>query len=95
MNSPTIPNFVPSDSEPICLISYEIARIRVGGGPDSRTGFWKAYREALEFNQKTNYQNGRMELCRPFLIPLKEKILQPHFYRKGKLVTERPVGGSV
>lgn len=90
----TTTEMVPSDSEKICLISYEVARIRVGGGPDSRTGFWRAYREALDFNIKTNYQNGRLELCRMLLLPLKDKIHQPHFFRKGRLVTERPVDGE-
>jgi hypothetical protein len=82
----------PSESEPICLISYEIARIRVGGEPKDRPGFWTAYREELELNQRTHYRNQHVWICRNQLMPLREKLDTRYFYRGERLVIEREVG---
>lgn len=46
-----------------CQISYELTRIALGGEPEERPGFWKAYAEMLEHNKKTNYQNQRVRIC--------------------------------
>jgi hypothetical protein len=81
----------PKESEKICLLSFEVARIRLGGGPDVRPSFWKVYREELALNKRTGYENQHLAICRPLLLPLKEKIHETFFFRNGKLVTERPV----
>ena len=47
----------PSETEAICLVSYEITQILLGGGPEDRPSFWKQYREELELNKKTQYKN--------------------------------------
>ena len=75
----------PSENEPICLISFEIARIRVGGGPDGRTGFWKAYYHEREVNRKTNFVNYHVELCKHQLVHLKHQPAEPVYFRGNKL----------
>ena len=42
----------PEETEVICLISYEITQILLGGGPEDRGSFWKQYREELKLNKK-------------------------------------------
>ena len=81
----------PHPQEPICLISYEVARIRLGGDPEERPSFWKVYREELELNQKTDYRNEHTRICQNMLRPLKEKLGETWFYRKNGLTTERIV----
>jgi hypothetical protein len=81
----------PNETEPICLISYEITALLLAGGPDSRTSFWKAYRRELELNQKTNYQNYHIHLCRQHLADLKLDRSRPVFFRNGRLVTEKEI----
>ena len=83
---------VPVADEAICLISYLIALTRVGGGPDERTGFWPAYREALNKNVASEYRNPRIEICRPILNGLLRKnpslANRSIYYREGKLTEE-------
>jgi len=79
----------PSASEPICLVSYEITRILLGGGPDTRHSFWKTYRNELAFNKKTQYQNDRIRITWKFLLPLQSKLGTPHYFRDGQLHAER------
>lgn len=81
----------PDENERICLISYEITRILVAGGPDSRTGFWKAYRRELEHNRKTRYRNYHIDLCRHQLIELNLDLKARVFFRNGQLVTEKAI----
>jgi hypothetical protein len=83
----------PRKTEPICMPSYIIAITRVGGGPEERTGFWPAYREALEYNRKTKYHNARLKICLPIIKQVEaqnpdwNKI--PLYYRNGSLTEER------
>ncbi len=46
-----------------CAVSYELTRIYLGGDPEDRPSFWKAYAEMLAHNQKTGYQNARIRTC--------------------------------
>ena len=84
----------PGVTEPICLISYEITNILLGGGPETRTGFWKAYRHELKLNKKTRYKNYHVELCRHHLTSLKLDLSVPVFYREGRLTTEKEANNS-
>ena len=81
----------PKTTEPICPVSYEITTILVGGAPEGRPGFWKAYRQELELNLKTNYENYHMKLCRPYLKSLRCSSGQPAaiYFREGRLTTEK------
>jgi hypothetical protein len=83
----------PTPEEPICLMSYIIASTRVGGGPKERTGFWAAYREALQTNRRTKYRNRRVDLCGSFLEELYQRFPEfrqrPVFFREGQLIQER------
>jgi hypothetical protein len=84
----------PDEFEPLCLISYEIARILLAGGPDTRPGFWKAYRNEQELNLKTNYRNYHIHVCRGPLAELGDKLLAKNaYFRNDKIVyeTEAPV----
>jgi hypothetical protein len=81
----------PKEDERICPISYEVAFIRLGGGPDSRPSFWRAYREEYALNRKTKYQNQHTQICNRLLMPVREVAHLPHYFRKGKLVRERKV----
>lgn len=82
----------PAESERICLISFEVAKIRVGGDPDERPGFWAAYREELELNLKTNFMNQHVLICRNQLRHLADKLEIPFYYRDNRLTTERVIG---
>lgn len=84
-------NAPPAFDEPICLVSYEITTILLAGGPDSRTGFWKAYRKELALNKKTNYRNYHVNICSPQLKSLRLKVDAPVYYRDKKLATEKQV----
>lgn len=75
----------PKHDEPICLVSFELAHIRLGGGPWSRKGFWKAYREELELNRKTEYRNEHIRICRPVMQTLKLERSEPVYFRDGSL----------
>ena len=79
----------PNSSEKICLVSYELARIRLGGDPSTRSGFWAAYREALEHNLRTKYQNDRIRICQAFLKEALARKNESWFFRDEKLVHER------
>ncbi len=46
-----------------CPITYEITRILLAGGPEERSGFWKAYAENLDHNLRTDYNNSRVRIC--------------------------------
>ncbi len=83
-------SFVPDISERICPVSFEVARIRLGGGPDSRTSFWKVYREELALNRKTEFRNEHVRICRNLLAPAFQHLDEAHYYRKGRLVIEKP-----
>lgn len=84
---------VPQPEERICVVSFVIALTRVGGGPKSRTGFWPAYREALETNVRTGYQNARLKLCGRIIDDLYSRYpeleTEEAFYRNGSLIQER------
>ena len=79
----------PSHSEPICLVSYELAQIRLGGGPDSRPSFWRVYREELELNRRTKFRNEHVRICRNVLRSLRQRVETPVYYRGNRLTTER------
>ena len=79
----------PSENEPLCLISYEITQILLGGGPEERSSFWKQYREEQELNKKTNFQNYHVQVCRNHLISLKLDLKEPVFYRNKQLTLEK------
>ncbi len=87
----TLDNLKPTESEPICLISFEITCIRLGGGPEGRTGFWKAYREALAVNKRTKYQNDRVWICRNQIAALRIKPNERAFFRNGRLTLEKAI----
>ena len=84
----------PKDSERICPISFEVARIRLGGGPDTRPSFWKVYREELELNRKTAFRNEHVRICSPLLGEAVARLKQECYFRKGQLVSERPASPS-
>lgn len=75
----------PTRDEPICLVSFELAHIRLGGGPWSRKSFWKAYREELELNRKTQYRNEHVRICRPVMRTLHVDLSEPVYFRDGSL----------
>lgn len=79
----------PAENEPICLISYEITQILLGGGPEDRPSFWKQYREEQELNKKTNFQNYHVQVCRNHLISLNLDLKDPVFYRNKQLTLEK------
>lgn len=81
----------PLETEPICLISFEVACILLGGGPTSRPSFWKAYRNELALNRKTLYENYHIRLCRPHLTSLRINPTTPVYYRNDRLVCEKDV----
>ncbi len=85
----------PTEAERICLISYEITHTLLGGGPDSRPSFWKVYRTELALNLKTGYENYHTHVCRPVLAPIIPKLKDPYFFRRGKLVMEKPAAVPV
>ena len=79
----------PSENEKICVISYEVARIRLGGGPESRLNFWKEYRAQLDYNLRTDYKNDRIRICRPELMKIDTKPTDNLFFRNGQLTVEK------
>ncbi len=81
----------PTPNEPICLISFEITALLLGGSPENRMSFWKAYRREQELNVKTGFDNYHVKLCRQHLLDLKLDLKRPFFYRDGRLTTERAV----
>lgn len=85
---------VPSENEEICLITFEITRIRLGGGPEERKSFWKVYREEQALNEKTNFENEHVRICLPLLGPIFPLRKIPHYLRQGRLVRERDVASG-
>ena len=79
----------PTETEPICLISYEITQILLGGNPEERPSFWKRYREELELNRKTKYNNYHVQVCKSHLISLNLNLKEPVFYRNKQLTLEK------
>ncbi len=79
----------PKEDEPICLISYEVTQILLGGGPEDRTSFWKQYREEQKLNKKTNFQNYHVKVCRNHLISWKLNLKDPVYYRNKQLTLEK------
>jgi hypothetical protein len=75
----------PTHDEPICLVSFELAHIRLGGGPWNRKSFWKAYREELDLNRRTQYRNEHIRICRPVMRTLHLPPGEPVFFRDGAL----------
>ena len=51
------------EQKELCPITYEITRILLAGGPEERSGFWKAYAENLDHNLRTDYNNSRVRIC--------------------------------
>ncbi|MBY0371086.1 hypothetical protein K2X33_10395 [bacterium] len=82
----------PEPTEAICILSFEVTRIRLGAGPSERRRFWHIYRQELALNLKTNYRNEHVRICGPMLRPALQLVGQPIFYRGGKLVRERALG---
>ena len=80
-----ISQVAPGKDVKICLISFELAHLRVGGGPWGRKGFWKAYHEELDLNRKTRYQTERIRICRPVMKTLKLDLKEPVYFRDGAL----------
>jgi len=85
----TAPTVMPNDQEPICPISFTITRIQVGGGPDTRAGFWTKYRQNREHNVRTEYRNERVRLCADQVPLLGLRPGEALYYRHGRLVSER------
>ncbi|MSP19885.1 MAG: hypothetical protein EXR74_09995 [Bdellovibrionales bacterium] len=79
----------PEETEVICLISYEITQILLGGGPEDRGSFWKQYREELKLNKKTDYLNYHTKLCRNHLVSPKLNLKEPVYYRNKTLTLEK------
>ncbi len=86
---------LPTENEPICLISFEITAILLNGRPDTRPGFWKAYRRELELNEKTNYANYHTHLCQHQLASLKIDRSVPTYFRNGQLTIGKDAGNSM
>ncbi len=86
---------VPSITEPICPVSFEVTSILLGGGPDSRTSFWKTYRQELALNQKTEFRNEHVRICGRMLAAAFSRLNEPYFYRNGRLVVEKPIDSLV
>lgn len=84
---------VPNEQERICLISFEVARTRLGGGPKDRPSFWKVYRQEQELNARTDFKNEHVRICAPVLKPLLPHLNDPAYYRKGRLVYEKVLNG--
>lgn len=85
----------PTETEPICLISFEVTAILLNGRPDTRPGFWKAYRRELELNKKTGYANYHINLCQHVLSSLKMDRSVPSYFRNGRLTVEKEAGTSL
>lgn len=85
----------PSENEPICLITFEVAKIRLNGGPEERPSFWKVYREEQALNLRTNFENEHVRICLPMLGPIFPLRKIPHYMRKGRLVMEREIKPEV
>jgi len=79
------PSQEPKSTEPICLISYEVTKILLAGDPSNRPVFWKSYRQNLEHNQRTSYNNYRLNLCKDLLAPLKPKLDRTWYFKDGSL----------
>lgn len=89
---PPMESFAPQPDERICIVTFEVARIRLGGGPQDRPSFWRVYRDELALNRKTEYKNEHVRICCPMLEPVLKHFGAPVFYRGGKLILERAVG---
>ncbi len=83
------PSQAPEDTERICRISYEVTKILLGGGPAERPSFWKTYRQVLSHNQRTEFNNYRLKLCRDLLAPLQNTLHLPWYFRNGELSVGR------
>ncbi len=55
---------------PVCPISFEITAVLLGGTPEDRPGFWRAYQRELNFNRQTKFQNYHVYICREHLASL-------------------------
>src|SRR4051794_24096710 len=77
----------PGPKEPICLISYEVTVILLGDGPHARSSFWRSYRREVAINQKTNFQNYHVHLCREQLASLKMRLDSPVYFVDNRLTT--------
>jgi hypothetical protein len=84
----------PNPDEPICPVSYEVTEIRLGGGPDSRPSFWRVYREELALNQKTQYRNEHIRICRNVLQSLRTPQNGALYFRNNRLTREKSVAPS-
>lgn len=82
---------LPNENEEICPISYELAEIRLGGGPDTRPSFWKVYRAELELNRRTEYRNEHIRICRHVMKSLRAPQKGPLYFRNNNLVHARDV----
>ncbi|MFM8314727.1 MAG: hypothetical protein ACKOA8_10615, partial [Deltaproteobacteria bacterium] len=50
---------------------------------------WKRYREELELNKKTQYNNYHVQVCRNHLVSLTLDLKNPVFYRNKTLTLEK------
>jgi hypothetical protein len=89
--SQTSDPLTPRENEPICLVSFEITAILLGGRPEERPSFWKMYHREHELNQKTQYDNYHVRICREQLLALKLDLKEPVYYRHGRLTNEKVV----
>ena len=79
------PSQTPDATEPICLVSYEVTKILLAGEPSERPGFWKIYRQTLEYNRVTEYQNYRLNLCKDLLEPIRPMLDRAWYFRDCRL----------
>ncbi len=78
----------PEANEPICPISFEVATILLGGGPDTRSSFWKVYHEELKLNRETGFINEHVRICLPMLANAAKLQAQPVYLRDNQLIPQ-------
>ncbi len=82
------PSQAPDGNERICRISYEVTKILLGDEPPQRPAFWKTYRQVLTYNQRTEFNNYRLNVCKNLLAPLRDQVKLPWYFRNGELSTD-------
>ena len=88
MNPVVNESLTPGANEPICPITYELTEIRLGGGPDTRVNFWKIYRDELMLNQRTQYRNEHIRICRNVLTSLRTPQKGVLYFRNKQLIRD-------
>jgi len=83
------PSQDPDGTELICRISFEVTKILLGDEPAQRPSFWKTYRQVLKYNQRTGFNNYRLNVCRNLLIPILPEATKDWYFRNGELVNDQ------